>query len=144
MAAVTKNRNVFNCPLLLYYKSKWAQIFTAATWKWLDIRGFSVKFFFQPIYSDYAYVDKRSHLNLFLWNCWTKLNQTWQGWSLSKLCPTATPSIQDGCCYSLFGDSENRENNSQKINGLSDLFFNYIYIKDWLIHITGEFFKTIH
>jgi hypothetical protein len=33
MAAVTKNRNFFNCPLLLYYKSKWTQIFTAATWK---------------------------------------------------------------------------------------------------------------
>jgi hypothetical protein len=43
-----------------------------------------VKFFFQPIYTDYAnwaYFDKRSHLNLLLWNCWTKLNQTWQGWS---------------------------------------------------------------
>jgi hypothetical protein len=46
--------------------------------------------------------------------------------------------------YCLFGDSENRENNSWKINGLSDLFFNYIYIKDWLIHIIGEFFKKIH
>ena len=45
---------------------------------------------------------KLSHLNL-LWNRWTKLNQTWQGWSLggslSNLCPTALPSIQDGCCY---------------------------------------------
>jgi hypothetical protein len=34
-------------------------------------------------------------------NVITKLNQTWQGWSLggslSKLCPTAPPSIQDGC-----------------------------------------------
>jgi hypothetical protein len=31
------------------------------------IPGFSVKFFFQPIYTDYAnyaYFDKRSHLNL--------------------------------------------------------------------------------
>jgi hypothetical protein len=34
MAAVTKNRNFFNCPLLLYYKSKWAQIVTAATLQW--------------------------------------------------------------------------------------------------------------
>jgi hypothetical protein len=38
-----------------------------------------------------------------LWNHWTKLNQTWQWWSLggslSKLCPTAPPYIQDGCCY---------------------------------------------
>ena len=35
MAAVTKNRNFFNCPLLLYYKSKWAQIVTAATLQWV-------------------------------------------------------------------------------------------------------------
>ena len=43
---------------------------------------------------------KLSHLNLLLW---TKLNQTWQGWSLggslSNLCPTDPPCIQDGCCY---------------------------------------------
>ena len=46
---------------------------------------------------------KLSHLNLLLWNPWTELNQTWQGWSLggslSKLCPTVPPSIQDDCCY---------------------------------------------
>jgi hypothetical protein len=33
------------------------------------IPGFSMKFFFQPIYTDYAnwaYFDKRSHLNLLL------------------------------------------------------------------------------
>ena len=46
---------------------------------------------------------KLSHLNLLLWNRWTKLNLTWQGWSLgrslSKLCLTAPLSIQDGCCY---------------------------------------------
>jgi hypothetical protein len=35
MAAVTKNSNFFNCPLLLYYKSKWAQILTAATLQWV-------------------------------------------------------------------------------------------------------------
>ena len=46
---------------------------------------------------------KLSHLNLLLWNRSTKLNQTWQGWSLggslSKLCLTASPFIQDGCSY---------------------------------------------
>jgi len=31
MAPVTKYRNFFNCPLLLYYKSKCVQILTAAT-----------------------------------------------------------------------------------------------------------------
>jgi hypothetical protein len=34
-----------------------------------NVRGFSVKFFFQPIYTNYAnlaYFDKRSHLNLLL------------------------------------------------------------------------------
>jgi hypothetical protein len=49
------------------------------------------------------YFDKRSHLNLLLWNRWTKLKQIWLGWSLggpfSILCPTAPPSIQNGCCY---------------------------------------------
>jgi hypothetical protein len=35
MAAVTKNRNFFSCPLLLYCKSKWTQIVTAATWQWV-------------------------------------------------------------------------------------------------------------
>jgi hypothetical protein len=65
------------------------------------IPGNSMKFFFQPIYTDYAnyaYFDKRSHLNFLLRNCWTKINQTWQGWSLggslSKLCPTARPPFK--------------------------------------------------
>jgi hypothetical protein len=43
------------------------------------------KFFFQPIYTDYknwTYFDKRSHLNLLLWNRWTKLKQIWLAWSL--------------------------------------------------------------
>jgi hypothetical protein len=42
MAAVTKNRHFFNCPLLLYYKSKWAQIVTAATWQWVVQHIFQV------------------------------------------------------------------------------------------------------
>jgi hypothetical protein len=49
--------------------------------------------------------DKRSHLNLRLRNHWTKLNQTWQGWSLggslSKLCPTAPSSSQKNQNYSF-------------------------------------------
>ena len=64
------------------------------------VRCFCLKFFFQPIYTDYAnlaYFDKRSHLNLLLWNRWTKWNQTWQWWSLggslSKLCPSAPSCI---------------------------------------------------
>ena len=47
------------------------------------IPGFSVKFFFQTIYTDYAnyaYFYKRSHLNLLLWNRWTKLKQIWLWW----------------------------------------------------------------
>jgi ATP/ADP translocase len=35
MATVTKNRKFFNCPLLLYYNSRWAQILTTATWHWV-------------------------------------------------------------------------------------------------------------
>jgi hypothetical protein len=43
------------------------------------------------------------HLKIFFfWNHWAKLNQILLGWSLgdtlSKLWPTALPSIQDGCC----------------------------------------------
>ena len=38
-----------------------------------------------------------------LWNSLAKWSQTWHRWSLgvslSKLCPTAPPSIQDGCCF---------------------------------------------
>jgi hypothetical protein len=33
MADVTKNIYFFNCPLLLYYKSKRGQILAAATWQ---------------------------------------------------------------------------------------------------------------
>jgi hypothetical protein len=42
----------FSCQFLLYYKSKWTQILTAATWQWslTYILGFSVRFF-QPVYS---------------------------------------------------------------------------------------------
>jgi hypothetical protein len=58
------------------------------------------------IFSNSSHLEwRRSHLNLLLWNRWTKLNQTWQGWSLggslSNLCPTAPPSIQDGHCCSI-------------------------------------------
>jgi hypothetical protein len=35
MAAVAKNINFFSCQFLLYYKSKWTQILTAATWQWV-------------------------------------------------------------------------------------------------------------
>ena len=55
------------------------------------------------------YFDKRSHLNLLLWNRWTKIKEIWLGWSLgdpiSILCPTAPPSIQNGCCYQKIGIS---------------------------------------
>jgi hypothetical protein len=46
-------------------------------------------------YANWAYFDKRSHLNLLFWNRWTKLNQPWVGlfqncvrqpWSFIKIC----------------------------------------------------------
>ena len=44
-----------------------------------------------------------SYFNLLLWNNLAKWNQTWHRWSLGvsllKLCLTAPPSIQDGCCF---------------------------------------------
>jgi hypothetical protein len=112
------------------------------------IPGFSVKFFFRSIYTDYiflffpwnfsfsrfisimqvSHIFNNSHLEWraglsdiilkgthprtiqakfdLIWFSGFRredLNQTWQefslGGSLSKLCPTALPSIQDGCCY---------------------------------------------
>jgi hypothetical protein len=35
MAADTANRNFFASPLLLYLKSKWAQVYVAAAWYWV-------------------------------------------------------------------------------------------------------------
>jgi hypothetical protein len=100
MAAVTKNRNFFNCPLLLYYKSKWTQILTAAwaTWQW--VQQWTIEEI--SIFSNSNHLEwraglsdtilkrnhpgtiparfgliwfsgfRRSHLNLLLWNRWTK------------------------------------------------------------------------
>jgi hypothetical protein len=56
MAAVTKNRNFFNCPQLLHYKLKWAKILTAATWQmsrltifWVFLSNFSFNRFISII-----------------------------------------------------------------------------------------------
>ena len=56
--------------------------------------GFSVKFFFKPIYTDYvnqAYFDTKIRFKSSL-KLQSNLNQIWLGWSfgylLSKLCPT--------------------------------------------------------
>ena len=100
MAAVTK-KTFLQLSIAALVQVKMSSNFNCsymARSRLICIPFFSVKFFFRPIYANWAYFDKRSHLNL-LWNRWTKLNQTWQGGSLSKLCPTAPPSIQDGCCY---------------------------------------------
>jgi hypothetical protein len=35
MAVVTENKNFFSCQFVLYYKSKWTQMLTAATWQWV-------------------------------------------------------------------------------------------------------------
>jgi hypothetical protein len=87
------------------------------------VRGFCLKFFFQPIYTDYAnlaYFDYISNLGTF----WLKIEQFWpfeeisifsngghlgyrtaltdtilRGTHPGTIRPTAPPSIQDGCCY---------------------------------------------
>jgi hypothetical protein len=69
MAAVAKNRNFFNCPLLVYYKSKWDQVVTAATWSMSSLTylsGFSVKFVFQSIYTNKAYYERKITSKLFV------------------------------------------------------------------------------
>ena len=70
------------------------------------IPGFSVKFFFQPIYADYTnwtYFDKRSHLNLLslkpLNQIRANLTGMVLGWSPFNIVSDSPPSIQNDCCY---------------------------------------------
>ena len=70
------------------------------------ITGFFMNFELLKILTDYANLKKggmKFKANLLLWNYWTNLNQTLLKWSLggslSKLCPSAPSSIQDGRHY---------------------------------------------
>ena len=47
---------IFNCLLLLYHKSKWAQILTAATWNWVVQHIFLL---FQEIHAYYE--EEKNH-----------------------------------------------------------------------------------
>ena len=82
----------FNCLLLFYYMSKITSnciySYMAISSLHTYIKYFFVNFFFQSIFTDYAhqpYFDKRSLLNLLLWNRWTKLSRIWLGLSPSKI-----------------------------------------------------------
>jgi hypothetical protein len=66
--------------LVLYFKSIAAQILAKDTWQWVVyIPGFSVNFFFQLIYADYAYFSLRiitlkSSVYKLSWNdLWSKM-----------------------------------------------------------------------
>jgi hypothetical protein len=61
MAVVTKNRNFFNCPLLLYYESNFNSSYIVIS-SLTYILGFSVKYFFQWIYTNFVYFEKKNHL----------------------------------------------------------------------------------
>ena len=65
-----------------------------------NILGFSVKFFFQPIYTDYTnltYFDKRSHLNHLFLNCSAKLKHVWLGQPRPPFKMTAVTKSRNFC-----------------------------------------------
>jgi hypothetical protein len=74
---ITENRNYFNCPLLLYCKSKWAQKLQLHQYMAMStlpyIPGFSVKFFFQPINNNFVYFEKKNHLKIFCSETWAEI-----------------------------------------------------------------------
>ena len=96
---------------------------------------FSVKFSFQPIYTDYAnwaYFDKRSHLNLLLWNRWTKLKQIWLGWSYGRYCIKFPQNRMKGVlwndCVEILCQQISSYGFREKFNGKSIWLFRPIYM----------------
>jgi hypothetical protein len=70
MAVVTKNRNFFNCPLLLYYESNFNSSYIVIS-SLTYILGFSVKYIFQWIYTNFVYFEKKNHLKTVCSEIWT-------------------------------------------------------------------------
>jgi hypothetical protein len=66
MAAVTKIRNFFNWPLLLYYKSKLAQILTAATLQWVVLHIIRV-FLWNFSFSRFIQIMQIRHILIKFW-----------------------------------------------------------------------------
>ena len=78
MDVITKNRSFFNYLLLLYFKSKWAQVITEAMIHSTYITG---------IYSDYGYFENRNHIKICK-ETWTEMIFCYP---LSKLWFTPNP-----------------------------------------------------
>ena len=105
MAAITKNRNFFKWPKLLYFKQKVPKF---ELYKHND-ELFNIYYgIFYALWT-FAYFDRLCKLekggmklnkNLLLWNYCANLNQTLLKWSLggtlSILCPSVPSCIQDG------------------------------------------------
>jgi uncharacterized membrane protein len=96
MATVTKNRNFFKWPKLLYFMPECAQIKQQWTIKISSL-------LFSILSLAAILVGSRDHRTHF----WKGAIQESFQQSLveigsvvsEELCPTAPPSIQDGCCY---------------------------------------------
>jgi len=88
MAAITENRNVYNCLLLLYCKSN-LNCSCLAMNSSAYHPSFFVKFFVQPIYTKYAYNNEnKNHIKIF---CWETSAKMIFGWSTFKImCDTPT------------------------------------------------------
>ena len=81
MAAVTRDWNIFNCLLLLCYKSKWAQILTAATWPYLPV--FSVWFFSVDLYSVLIrHIMRKNHIKIFCSKIWSEMIFDWPSFKI--------------------------------------------------------------
>ena len=105
MAAITKNRNFFKWPKLLYLSQKVPKF---ELYKHND-ELFNIYYgIFYELWT-FAYFDRLCKLekrgdeikkNLLLWNYCANLNQTLLRWTLGgplwKLCPSAPSCIQDG------------------------------------------------
>ena len=65
-----KNRNIFNCLLLLYWK--WEHSLAAAIWQWVVRIYFVYGIFFQPIHTDYAYFENKHHINTVCSENWAE------------------------------------------------------------------------
>ena len=105
MAAMTKNRNFFKWPKLLYFKPESAKF---ELYKHND-ELFNIYYgIFYELWT-FAYFDRLCKLekggmklkkNLLLWNYCANLNQNLLKWTLGgplwKLCPSVPSCIQDG------------------------------------------------
>ena len=109
MATITKNRNFFKWPKLLYFKPEKVPKFELYKHNDELFNIYCEIFYELWTFTDFdrlCKLEKRGDeikKNLLLRNYWANLNQTLLKWSLggplSNLCPSAPSCIQDGRHY---------------------------------------------